>query len=77
MEWFLSSQAEDLPTHVIEAGGYAYRSLKVDDEVVDFSEGFNDLHTVAYRNILDGSGPSLADALPGIKLVHQIREGAK
>ena len=42
-------------------------------EEIEFSEGFTDLHTVSYRQILEGEGFGLLDARPSIETVHEIR----
>lgn len=52
----------------------AYRSLLVDGEEVEFSEGFADLHTRVYQATLGGHGFSIEDARPSIELVHRIRQ---
>lgn len=38
------------------------------------TEGFEDLHTEAYRRILAGSAPTLADALPGLRLAEAVAD---
>ena len=73
VEWFLSVDEADLPTRVIEEGGYAHRVLRVDGQEVDLTPGFTDLHTRAYEAILDGRGLGLPDVAPVIDLLHQIR----
>ncbi len=50
-----------------------YRSITVDGKEVEFSDGFTDLHTVSYQNIIGGSGYGLADAHRSIEIVHSIR----
>ena len=70
VRWFLSIQQEDLPPGT---AAHAFRELTLDDERVDFSEGFTDLHTKSYESILDGSGFGLAEALPSIELAYRIR----
>jgi UDP-N-acetyl-2-amino-2-deoxyglucuronate dehydrogenase len=73
VKWFLSVSADDLPASVVENGGYAYRSITADGEEVDLSEGFTDLHTKVYEEILAGSGFGVEDARASIELVYQIR----
>lgn len=73
VKWFLSIDANDLPAEVRAKGGYAYRSLTVDGQELDLSEGFTDLHTEVYRDILAGRGFGIQDSRPAIDLVHQIR----
>ena len=51
------------------------RSYKpaIDDEEIEFSGGFTDLHTMVYQDILSGRGYGIDDARPSISLVHEIR----
>ena len=45
----------------------------MDGEELEFSEGFTDLHTVVYREVLEGRGFGIAEARPSIELAHAIR----
>jgi len=72
VRWFLSVDAEDLPRERREAGQYAYRSMTMDGEEIEFSTGFTDLHTRVYEDILAGGGYGISDARPGVELVHEI-----
>lgn len=74
--WFLSVNADYLPDHIKEKGQRTYRSITVDGEEIEFSEGFTELHTETYRHVLAGKGFGLDDALPSINLVHSIRTAA-
>ncbi len=74
VKWFLSIDSNDLPEEAIKKAQATYRSITIDNEEIEFSEGFTDLHTVVYRNILDGKGFGLEHARPSITLVHDIRE---
>ena len=73
VRWFLSISTDDLPAQVVSKGGRAFRSLKLDGQEVEFSDGFTDLHTTSYRNILEGKGYGVQDARSSIELVHEIR----
>jgi UDP-N-acetyl-2-amino-2-deoxyglucuronate dehydrogenase len=73
IRWFLSVDESDLPEHVLNSGGYAFRSIKTDGEELDLSAGFTDLHTDVYRDILEGGGFGVEDAQPAIDLIYQIR----
>ncbi|MGB0836881.1 MAG: Gfo/Idh/MocA family protein [Flavobacteriaceae bacterium] len=73
VRWFLSINAETLPEQIKAKGQRTYRSITVDGEEIEFSDGFFDLHTTSYKNILDGEGFGLEDARPSVELVHQIR----
>jgi UDP-N-acetyl-2-amino-2-deoxyglucuronate dehydrogenase len=63
----------DLPEHVRSQGRYAYRSILIDGEELDFTQGFTDLHTISYQEITAGRGFGLNDAYPSIDLVYNIR----
>ena len=71
--WFLSIDRNDLPRTAAGEGKPTFRSITIDEEEVEFSGGFTDLHTTVYRDILAGGGFGLEDARPSIELVHQIR----
>jgi UDP-N-acetyl-2-amino-2-deoxyglucuronate dehydrogenase len=71
--WFLSVDRADLPEASVAAGKPAYRSLSMDGEEIEFSEGFTELHTALYADILAGGGFGLADAKPSVELVYEIR----
>ncbi len=72
VRWFLSINARDLPDNVSK-DKKTYRSITVDGEEIEFSEGFTDLHTESYRGILAGRGFGLTDVLPSIETVSAIR----
>jgi UDP-N-acetyl-2-amino-2-deoxyglucuronate dehydrogenase len=72
IRWFLSTDAEDLPDHIRQQGGYAHRSMTYDGQELEFSEGFKELHTRVYEEILAGRGTGIRDARPAIELVHSI-----
>nr|NIP86713.1 oxidoreductase [Planctomycetales bacterium] len=57
----------------VEAGQTAYRSLRMDGDELDFTTGFEDLHTAVYREICGGGGCGIREARPAIELVHAIR----
>lgn len=72
VRWFLSVDERDLPESVKAAGKFAHRSMTLDGEEIEFSDGFTDLHTRAYKGILAGEGYGIEDARPAIELVHRI-----
>ena len=74
VRWFLSINESTLPEAVKQSGKQTYRSITLEGEEIEFSEGFTDLHTKSYEAILAGNGFTLLDALPSIELVHKIRE---
>lgn len=73
VRWFLSINENTIPKEVRAAGKRTYRSMKIEGEEIEFSDGFTDLHTKSYQNILDGNGFSLMEAKNGISIVHEIR----
>jgi UDP-N-acetyl-2-amino-2-deoxyglucuronate dehydrogenase len=73
VRWFLSIDKEDLPPECKKNNKRTYRSILLDGEAIEFSEGFTDLHTIVYKEILSGNGFGLEDALPSIVLAHDIR----
>lgn len=74
VRWFLSINIDTIPTDVIAAGKRTFRSLSIDGESFEFSEGFTELHTESYRRILNGEGFELEEARNAIQIVHDIRK---
>lgn len=73
VRWFLSIDENDLPKEVKLNGQRTYRSITIDNEEIEFSGGFTELHTESYKNILLGKGFGLQDAKPSIDIVYDIR----
>jgi UDP-N-acetyl-2-amino-2-deoxyglucuronate dehydrogenase len=73
VRWFLSVDEADLPPAVRIAGKRAFRRLAIDGEAAEFSDGFADLHTACYREILAGGGPGIEENRPAVELAHAIR----
>ncbi len=73
IRWFLSINEEMLPDSARKEGKRTYRSLKIEDTEVEFSDGFTDLHSESYSKILGGSGFGLSEARSSIEVVHAIR----
>ncbi len=74
VRWFLSVDESDLPTSTKMAGKFAYRSMTMDGEEVEFSDGFTDLHTKVYKEIIAGNGFGINEARPAVELVHRINQ---
>ena len=73
IRWFLSLDYNDIPDAYKKQGKRTYRSLSLEGEDIEFSDGFTDLHTESYRQIIEGKGYGLMDAKSCIVIVHQIR----
>lgn len=74
VNWFLSINAETLPNEIKQKGKATYRSLSIDGEDFEFSDGFTDLHTISYQHILNGEGFGLEDARKSVEIASQIRK---
>ncbi len=73
VRWYLSVDVNDLPESSRAAGKFALRSLTMNGQEIEFSEGFGDLHTRIYERVLAGQGFGIEDARPSIELVYGIR----
>ena len=73
VRWFLSVDKADLPEEAVASGKTTFRSMNVDGEEFEFSDGFTDLHTLVYQDILAGGGFGLEDVRPAINLVYELR----
>ncbi|MEW7291002.1 Gfo/Idh/MocA family oxidoreductase [Aquimarina sp. 2304DJ70-9] len=73
VRWFLSIDYDNIPDEIKAQGKRTYRSITIDNEEIEFSTGFTELHTRSYEGILKGKGYGLIDAKPSIEIVHDIR----
>ena len=73
VRWFVSTEPADLPFAAAPGARTTFRSMAVDGEQLEFSDGFTDLHTRVYQEVLAGRGFGVDDARPSIELTHQIR----
>lgn len=73
VRWFLSIDGDTLPDHCKASGKRTYRSMQLEGEEIEFSDGFTDLHTLSYREILEGRGFGIEEARTSIEAVHRIR----
>ena len=73
VRWFLSLDYNDIPLNVRESGKRTFRSITVNDEEIEFSEGFADLHTMTYKEILAGRGFGLKEARQSVETAYTIR----
>jgi UDP-N-acetyl-2-amino-2-deoxyglucuronate dehydrogenase len=73
VRWFLSIDYNDIPDAVRAKGKRTYRSLTMEGQDIEFSDGFTDLHTTSYQDILSGGGFGLKEARTSIQTVYEIR----
>lgn len=71
VSWSLSVDRHDLPPAA--TGKTTFRSIKIDGEEFEFSEGFTELHKTVYADIFAGRGYGLASARPAIEIVEKLR----
>lgn len=76
VRWFLSIDLSHVPQSLRNVGKRTYRSITMEGNEIEFSDGFTDLHTVSYREIIEGRGYGLADAAPAIQVAHDIRHAS-
>ncbi len=74
VRWFLSINAATLPKEIKAAGQTTYRSIVVDGNELEFSNGFTDLHSESYKQIIAGNGFGIEEARTSINIVHDIRK---
>jgi UDP-N-acetyl-2-amino-2-deoxyglucuronate dehydrogenase len=77
VKWNLSINYLNIPEEVRAKGKRTFRSLTMDGEEIEFSDGFTELHTKSYQSILEGNGFGLEEARPSISLAYQIRNYLK
>ncbi|MBS1920189.1 MAG: Gfo/Idh/MocA family oxidoreductase [Bacteroidetes bacterium] len=73
VNWFLSIDANSLPAQAKQAGKRTFRSLAIDGNEFEFSDGFTELHTKSYQEILNGNGFPVNETKKSIEVVHAIR----
>ena len=73
VKWMLSINRLFMPDN-IPSNMRTYRSIKIDGKEIEFSEGFNDLHTLSYQKILTGSGFGINDARAAIQLTTDAQD---
>ncbi len=71
VRWYLSIDKNDLPESY-RISNSAFRSLTLNNQEIEFSEGFGNLHTEVYKKTLNGEGFGVADASPSISFVESI-----
>jgi UDP-N-acetyl-2-amino-2-deoxyglucuronate dehydrogenase len=73
VRWFLSINEETVPENLRVQGKRTFRSIQIEGKELEFSEGFTDLHTRSYEEILSGKGFRIGETKTAIEIVHEIR----
>jgi UDP-N-acetyl-2-amino-2-deoxyglucuronate dehydrogenase len=73
VEWFLSIDYDQIPEAIKAQGKRTFRTLNMEGEEIEFSDGFTELHTNSYRDILNGNGFGVLDTKNAIEMVSKIR----
>tara|TARA_B100000427_G_scaffold317970_1_gene314628 strand:- start:19019 stop:19960 length:942 start_codon:yes stop_codon:yes gene_type:complete len=72
VSWIISINLQHMPKNLSKEQK-TYRSIRINDQEIDFSIVGNDLHEESYKNIIRKSGFGIAEARPSIELVNDIR----
>ena len=73
VRWFLSLNSNDLPAECREKGQRTFRSITIEGEELEFSDGFTELHTSTYNEIIEVRGFGLDDARQSVVTAYTIR----
>lgn len=73
VRWFLSIDSKNLPKNAVQGEKLTYRSINIEGEELEFSEGFTELHNESYKNILAGNGYGLEENRTAIETVEKLR----
>lgn len=76
VRWFLSVDINDVPAEQLLRGQRTYRSIMLNNAEIEFSEGFTDLHTRSYEEVLAGRGFGLEENRMAIETVAKIRNAS-
>ncbi len=74
VKWFLSINYDTMPEAIRATGARTFRQITVDDEELEFSNGFTDLHTLSYQSVIDGIGFGLEESSDAVKIAYDIRK---
>ena len=76
VRWFLSIDVNDVPEAERAKGKRTFRAITANKENIEFSDGFTDLHTRSYEEILAGHGFGIEENRVAIETVAGIRQSA-
>lgn len=73
VRWFLSVDEKDIPANIRHKGVSSFKSFSIDGNEIEFSNGFTNLHTKVYEDILSGGGCGLEETRVAIETIANIR----
>ena len=73
VSWALRQWLANLPQSAVENNIRTHRSILIDNEEFEFSDGFTELHNRSYEKILHGEGFGLEDNRIAIETVSALR----
>lgn len=73
VNWHLSIDYNQIPENIKSEGKRTFRTLNINGEEIEFSDGFTELHTDSYKEIIEGNGFSISESKKAIQIVHSIR----
>jgi UDP-N-acetyl-2-amino-2-deoxyglucuronate dehydrogenase len=73
VNWLLSTDAGKLPKDKNKEYNKSFRSVKIDGDEFEYSNGLAELHTRAYEEVLQGRGVSIQGIKKTIQLLYDIR----
>ena len=73
VRWFLSINYNTIPAEIKATGKRTFRSMEIEGEQIEFSDGFTELHTMSYQDVLNGGGFRVDASRQAIEIVHDIR----
>ena len=76
VRWFLSIDTNDLPDDIKEKNQRTFRSIIINKNELEFSEGFTELHNKSYEEIIKGNGFGIQEARKSIETVYTIRHSS-
>ncbi len=76
VRWFLSVDYKKIPDNIKNKGQRTYRSITIDGEELEFSDGFTELHKRSYEEILLGRGFGLKENYASVETVSKIRNAS-
>ena len=76
VRWFLSVDVNDVPAAERAKGKRTFRAVLADGEELEFSDGFTELHTHIYQEVLAGRGFGVEENRVAIETVAHIRNAS-